>query len=381
MDFSFSEEQVRMRTEVRAFAERELNNDVLRRDHEGVFDRVGWDRLARYGILGLPIPELYGGQGQDVVTTLSAMEGLGQGSRDGGLLLAVGAHIVICEIPIWQFGSEEQKRRFLPKLCAGESIGAYGLTEPNAGSDAFGLETLARRDGDHYLLNGTKTFITNGPIADVVVVFATVDRAAKARGITAFIVEKGMPGFHVSRELDKMGLRTSPTGELVFEDCRVPVANRIGPEGGAAAILGGCLEWERACLLGSSIGAMEHELDLCVRYARERIQFGKPIAEFQAIQHKLADMKVRLETSRWMIYRVAWAKQNGHAAPMDAAIAKLYISECRLKNALEAIQIHGGYGYMREFEVERHLRDIIPGTIGAGTSEIQRNLIAKHLLK
>jgi len=307
------------------------------------------------------------------------MEGLGRGSEDMGLSLALAAHLVICEIPIWQYGTEEQKKKFLPALCSGERIGAYGLTEPEAGSDAFALRTTAVRDGDAYVLDGQKTFITNGPIADVVLVFATVDRALGPRGITAFIVETDTPGFQVVRELDKMGLRTSPTGELAFEEMRVPVENRLGAEGEGAGMLKGSLEWERACLLGSSIGMMERQLEQCVRYARERKQFGRPILEFQGISHKLADMKVRLEAARNMVYRVAWKKEQGEEAMMDAAIAKLFISEARVQNSLEAIQIHGGNGYMREYGVERQLRDVLAGTIGAGSSEIQRNTIAKLL--
>ena len=292
----------------------------------------------------------------------------------------MAAHIVIGEIPIWKFGTEEQKRKYLPKMCSGEWIGAYALTEPDAGSDALSLRTKAEKRGDYYILNGTKMFITNGPIADIVVVFATVDYTKRAKGITAFIVEKGFQGFSVSRELDKMGQRTSPTGELIFEDCKVPVENRLGKEGQGVDILKESLEWERACLLAGTIGQIEYELNRCVRYANERVQFGRPIGQFQLIQEKLANMKMRLESARLLVYQAAWMKEKGIPAPMEAAIAKLAISETRVANALDAVQIHGGYGYMREFEVERVLRDSIAATIGAGTSEIQRITIAKHLL-
>jgi alkylation response protein AidB-like acyl-CoA dehydrogenase len=260
-------------------------------------------------------------------------------------------------------------------------VGAYALTEPEAGSDAFSLRTSARREGDFYKLSGEKIFITNGPIADVLVVFATVDRSKGAHGVTAFLVEKTFPGFRVAKTQDKCGLRTSPTGELVFDECVVPVENRLGEEGEGPRIMHGCLEWERACLMGASIGMMEHQLDKAVEYAKTRRQFDRPIADFQAISHRLADMKVRLETSRQMIYNVAAKKALGRPAFTDASIAKLWVSECRLANALDAVRIHGGYGYMREFEVERHLRDVIPGVIGAGSSEIQKNLIARDLLR
>jgi len=380
MDFEWTFEQRAFRESMRKFAEKEVSPGIVERDKNGEFNWEAWRKAGEFGILGLPIPEKYGGGGADIMTMLAGMEGFGLGCRDAGFYLSLAAHIVIGEIPIWKFGSEEQKSKYLPKMCKGEWIGAYGLSEPDAGSDAISLRTRAVRKGDHYILNGTKMFITNGPIADVVIVFATVDRTKGAKGITAYIVEKGFPGFSVSRELDKMGQRTSPTGELVFEDCIVPLDNRLGEEGQGLAILYESLEWERACLLAGTVGQIEYELERCVRYANERVQFGKPIGQFQLIQERLANMKWRLEASRLLVYRAAWMKQQGIPARMEAAIAKLAISETRVANALDAVQIHGGYGYMREFEVERVLRDSIAATIGAGTSEIQKITIARHLL-
>lgn len=380
MDFEWTFEQRTFRESMRKFAEKEVSPGIVERDKNGEFNWEAWRKAGEFGILGLPIPEKYGGGGADIMTMLAGMEGFGLGCRDAGFYLSLAAHIVIGEIPIWKFGSEEQKSKYLPKMCKGEWIGAYGLSEPDAGSDAISLRTKAVRKGDHYILNGTKMFITNGPIADVVIVFATVDRTKGAKGITAYIVEKGFPGFSVSRELDKMGQRTSPTGELVFEDCIVPLENRLGEEGQGLAILYESLEWERACLLAGTVGQIEYELERCVRYANERVQFGKPIGQFQLIQERLANMKWRLEASRLLVYRAAWMKQQGIPARMEAAIAKLAISETRVANALDAVQIHGGYGYMREFEVERVLRDSIAATIGAGTSEIQKITIARHLL-
>ncbi len=380
MDFEWTFEQRAFRESMRKFAEKEVSPGIVERDKNGEFNWEAWRKAGEFGILGLPIPEKYGGGGADIMTMLAGMEGFGLGCRDAGFYLSLAAHIVIGEIPIWKFGSEEQKSKYLPKMCKGEWIGAYGLSEPDAGSDAISLRTRAVRKGDHYILNGTKMFITNGPIADVVIVFATVDRTKGAKGITAYIVEKGFPGFSVSRELDKMGQRTSPTGELVFEDCIVPLENRLGEEGQGLAILYESLEWERACLLAGTVGQIEYELERCVRYANERVQFGKPIGQFQLIQERLANMKWRLEASRLLVYRAAWMKQQGIPARMEAAIAKLAISETRVANALDAVQIHGGYGYMREFEVERVLRDSIAATIGAGTSEIQKITIARHLL-
>jgi len=377
----FTDEQRALYRATREFAERELNDRNVERDATGEFNLAGWRAAAKFGIQGMVIPVEYGGGGADVVTALLAMEGFGYGCHDGGLVLAVSAHVVINEIPIWQFGSDEQKRRYLPKLCSGESIGAYALTEPEAGSDAFSLRTTARREGEVYKLTGEKIFITNGPIADVLVVFATVDRSRGAHGVTAFIVEKNFPGFRVARTQDKCGLRTSPTGELVFDECVVPVENRLGDEGDGPRVMHGCLEWERACLMGASIGMMDYQLHKAVAYAKTRKQFGHPIADFQAISHRLADMKVRLETSRQAIYKVAAMKARGEPAFLEASIAKLWVSECRLQNALDSVRIHGGYGYLREMEVERHLRDVIPGVIGAGSSEIQKNIIARELLK
>ncbi len=380
LDFTLTDEQLAMKESTRKFAERELSPGAIERDVKAEFNLAGFRKCGEFGLLGLPVPKEYGGSGTDVITMMAAMEGLGRGCTDGGLILSLGAHVCICTIPVWQFGSEEQKKKFLPGLCSGEKIGAFGLTEPNAGSDALAVQTTAKKDGDHWVLNGTKMFITNGPIADVVLTIATVDRAKKAGGLTAFLVEKGTPGFSCSRELDKMGMRSSPTGELVFEDCRVPDASVIGDVGGGAAITLGTLGWERATMIASSIGGQERVLEKTVKYAQERVQFGKPIAKFQAIQHKLADMKANLEVCRLLVYKSAWMKQNGMDDMAFAAITKLTVSELGRANMLHALQVHGGYGYMREYEIERGVRDSMLGTIGAGTSEIQRMIIARSLL-
>jgi len=380
MDFEWNFEQKTFRESMHKFAEKEISPGIIERDMKGEFNRDAWKKAGEFGVLGLPIPEKYGGGGADIMTMLAGMEGFGLGCRDAGFYLSLAAHIVIGEIPIWKFGSEEQKLRYLPKMCNGEWVGAYGLSEPDAGSDALSLRTTAVKKEDYYILNGTKMFITNGPIANVVVVFATVDRSKGAKGITAFIVERDFPGFSVSREIDKMGQRTSPTGELIFEDCIVPAENRLGEEGKGVSILYESLEWERACLLAGSIGQVEYELDRCIKYANERVQFGRTIGQFQLMQERLANMKWRLEASRLLVYRAGWMKQKGIPARMEAAIAKLAISETRVANALDAVQIHGGYGYMREFEVERILRDSIAATIGAGSTEIQKITIARHLL-
>jgi hypothetical protein len=307
------------------------------------------------------------------------MEGLGYGCGDNGLIFALNAQLWSVELPILTFGTEEQKQRYLPGLCSGELIGAHGMTEPNSGSDAYSLRTRAEPCTGGYVLNGTKTFVTNAPVADLAVAFATVDPAKGIGGITAFLVEKGMPGFRISRDLDKMGLRTASMAELIFEDCFVPVENRLGPEGSGVSIFSSSMEWERSCILASHIGAMERQLEVCIRYARERRQFNQPIGKFQSIANRIADMKVRLETARLILYQVAWLKKGGKPAVMEAAMAKLYLSECFVQSSLDAIRIHGGYGYMTEFEVERDLRDAIGGTIYSGTSDIQRTVIARWL--
>jgi hypothetical protein len=282
-------------------------------------------------------------------------------------------------MPIFAFGSQEQKRKYLPALSRGEIIGAHGMTEPDSGSDAYSLRMRAEKTGGGYILNGTKMFVTNAPVADLAVVFGTVDPAKKMWGVTGFIVENGTPGFTVSRELDKMGLRSAPMGELIFQDCFVPEESRLGPEGAGANIFNDSMEWERSCILASHVGAMERQLENSIQYARDRVQFGQPIGKFQSVANRIVDMKVRLETARLLLYKVAWLKKMGKSATMEAALAKLYLSESYVQSGLDAIRTHGSYGYMTEFEVERELRDAIGGTLYSGTSDIQRNIIARLL--
>jgi alkylation response protein AidB-like acyl-CoA dehydrogenase len=307
------------------------------------------------------------------------MEGLGYGCKDSGLIFAINGQMWTVQMPILRFGTDAQKEKYMPRLCSGELIGANGVTEPDAGSDAFSMRTTARLDGDHYLLNGTKTFCTMAPAADLFMVFATVDKHKGFMGVTAFLVERDFPGFRVGREIGKMGLRTAPMAELILEDCRVPVENRLGKEGNGAAIFEDTVEWERTCILASILGGMERQLEQCIKYSKERKQFGKAIGKFQSIANKIVDMKVRMETARLLLYKVAWMKQAHGKAAMDAALAKLYLSESWIKSCLDAVQIHGGYGYTTEYEVERDLRDSVGSTLYSGTSEIQRNIIARYL--
>lgn len=379
MDFGWTNEQIELRDTMKNFAQKELNENVIDRDKVGEFSRKGWQKCAQMGILGLPFPEEHGGSNADILTTVLAMEGLGYGCKDAGLLFGINAQMWSVQMPIFRFGSSTQRSKYLTKLCNGQLIGAHGMTEPDSGSDAFSLNTTAKLHGDYYVLSGTKTFVTNAPIADVFVVFATVDKRKGFMGVTGFIVEKDFQGFRISREIEKMGLRTSPMSELIFEDCKIPVENRLGKEGGGAAIFNDSMEWERSCILACNLGAMERQLETCIKYAKERKQFNNPIGKYQSVANKLVDMKVRIDTARLILYKVAWLKKTQGQAVMDAAIAKLYLSESMIASCLNAIQIHGGYGYTTEYELERDLRNSIGGTLYSGTSEIQRNIIARHL--
>ncbi len=377
MDFTWSEEQRAFRAAAVKFARSELNTGLLERDRQGEISLQNWKKCAEFGLLGLPIPRAYGGSGADILTAMLAMEGLGYGCRDNGLIFAMNAQMWSVQLPILNFGTEEQKAKYLPGMCAGEMIGAHGMTEADSGSDAHSLRTRAERVDGGYKLNGSKMFVTNAPFADMALIFATVDPDKGRWAITAFLVDKDTPGYSVSRQLDKMGLRTSPMGEIVLQDCFVPESCRLGQEGNGASIFNSSMEWERSCILAAHVGAMERQVEECVEYARTRKQFGAPIGKFQSVSNRIADMKVRLETARLLLYKMAWLKKEGKSALMEAAIAKLYLSECFVRSSEDAIRIHGGYGYMTEFEVERDLRDALGGTIYSGTSDIQRQIIAR----
>jgi butyryl-CoA dehydrogenase len=381
MDFELSQEQKAFFKEVKEFAEKEIAPYTEEYDRQSEFFWDGWKKMGEMGLLGLPFPEEYGGSGAGALDTAIAMDAFAAGGGDAGVSLSWGAHTIIGAVPIWAMGSEEQKRKYLPGICTGEKISSFGLTEPDAGSDAASIKTTATRGGDSYLLNGSKMFITNGPIADYCIVIAVTDKEKGAGGISAFIVEKDFPGFEVSRELDKMGNRTSPTAELAFNDCRVPEANLLGQEGdGFYGVGKATLEWERAIMVAPAVGCMEANINRCIEYARERKQFGRPIARFQSIAFKIAEMKCLLDACRLLVYRVAWMKDQGMPAMMEACVCKLFVTESGFKVANEAVQIFGGYGYMREYPVERTLRDAKLGTIGAGTSEIQKMIISRLLI-
>jgi alkylation response protein AidB-like acyl-CoA dehydrogenase len=379
MDFSLTPQQEQLRRDVIEFATRELDDDLIRRDADSAFSREAWKKCASFGIQGLPVPEEHGGMGADPLTVMVAMEALGFACRDNGLLFSLNAQMWSCEVPLVRFGTDEQRGRYLPGLCDGSLIGVQAMTEPGSGSDAFALRTTARRAESGYLLNGSKTFITNAPEADVFVAFASTDPDRGFAGLSAFLVERDAPGLSLGQPLHKMGLRTSPMSEVFFADCRVPEEARLGPEGAGMAIFNHSMDWERSSILASAVGTMERQLERCIAYARDRRQFGQSIGKFQAVSHRIADMKVRLETARLLLHRLGWLKGRGRVSPLEPAMVKLYISECFVQSSLDALQIHGGYGYMTEYELEREVRDAIGGRIYSGTSDIQRNIIAGAL--
>ena len=380
MDFSFTDEQKLLRDNIVRFARDVLSPGAAERDRNQEFSRDLWRKCGEIGIQGLPVPQLYGGSAVDPLTCAIALEALGYGCRDGGLVFSLCAHLLSCVVPLWQHGNEEQKRRYLPGLCNGELVGVHAITEPGSGSDAFALRTRAEPDGDGFRLNGTKTFISNGPVADVVIVFALTDpQKGYHGGVTAFLVERGTTGFSAGRKFDKLGLRSSPIGELVFTNVYVPREAILGGIGGGSKVFGVAMDWGRICLFASHVGAMERLLETAISYARTRSQFKQPIGKFQAVGHRIADMKVQLEAARLLVYQAAWRLEHVRNASMDAAIAKLFVSESLVQSALSTVQVHGGYGFMTEYEVERALRDAIGSTLYSGTSEMQRNIIARWL--
>jgi alkylation response protein AidB-like acyl-CoA dehydrogenase len=379
VDFSLSAEQRELKEAAIAFARGELDQDLAKREEAGEFPAQAWRACAKFGIQGLPVPTELGGGGADILTTVLVMEALGYGCHDNGLIFSLNAQMWSLELPLVKFGTPAQQRAYLPGLAAGDLIGVHAMTEPDSGSDAFGLRTRAERQGDHYVLNGTKLYITNAPVSDVVLVFAADPGQAKLAAISAFLVDKGTPGFTVTRSLEKMGLRTSPMGEVVLTDCLVPAGNRLGPEGAGMAIFNSSMVWERSCILASAVGVMQRQLEACVQYARARKQFGQAIGKFQGVANKVADMYLRLEAARLLIYQAAWLGQQGKQALAEAAAAKLFTSEAWVASSLDAIQVHGAYGYMKESGIERDLRDAVAGTIYSGTSEIQRVVLARML--
>ena len=379
MDFSWSEDQLALRRSIVEFAQRELGEGILADDRAGTLSRSKWRKCAQMGIHGLAVPEAYSGTGHDVLTTVLALEALGYGCADAGLLFAIGAQMWAVQAPILRFGSDAQRQQYLPKLLSGEIIGAHAITEPGSGSDTFSMTATAEKRGDEYVLNGSKTFATNAPVADMFVVFATTNRKRGFLGVTAFLIDKGTPGLSTGKAIDKMGIRTSPMGEVFLSDCVVPASTRLGGEGNGGTIFTHSMGWERTCILAGAVGAMERQLETCIAYASQREQFGKAIGKFQSVSNMIVQMKIRFETSRLLLYRAAWLRASGQEATAEVAMAKLCISEAHVASSLDAIQIHGGYGYSTETGVERDLRDAIGSRIYSGTSEIQHEIIARAI--
>jgi alkylation response protein AidB-like acyl-CoA dehydrogenase len=377
VDFSWSKEQQAFRQAVIGFAKRELNHNLIEHDRNSEFPREAWNKCGQFGIQGLPLPKEYGGRGADVLTTVCGLEALGYGCQDNGLIFSINAHMWTAAIPFLQFGTEEQKKRYLPKLASGEFVGIQATTEPSSGSDAFSMRTRAVKKGGRYIINGSKTFITNAPVADVVIVMANADPSKGPGGITGFIVDKGTPGFTISRKLHKMGLRTSPMAELAFQDLEVPEENILGRLGSGQAIFTVSMEWERICIFASHLGTMQRMLEDSAQYATKPQNSGRPVDHDPAIADKIAEMDVRLETARLALYKAAWLKQQGKRPLREAAIAKLSVSRACIETCLDALQIRGAQGYLTENQIERQFRDAMSGTLYSGTSEIQKSIIAR----
>jgi alkylation response protein AidB-like acyl-CoA dehydrogenase len=379
VEFHFTDEQEQLRRSVREFAEGEIAPHVMEWDEASHFPIEIMPKLGEMGLLGIIFPEQYGGAGLGYTEYVIAIEELAR--VDGSVGLIVAAHNSLCSNHIFKFGNEPQKKKYLAPLAQGKKIGAWSLTEPEAGSDAGGTRTTAVRDGGHWVLNGAKTFTTNGHYADVCVAMAVTDKSKGSHGISAFILEKGMAGFRPGKKENKLGMRASDTSEVIFADCRVPKENLLGPQGdgfiGSLKILDG----GRISIAALGLGMAQGALEAATRYAKQRKQFGQPISEFQAIQFKLADMATEVEAARLLVYQAAWLADQGKGRyTREASMAKLFASEVAVRVANECVQIHGGYGFIKDYPAEKYYRDVKLCTIGEGTSEIQKLVIARQLL-
>jgi alkylation response protein AidB-like acyl-CoA dehydrogenase len=374
MDFAWTEVQKELHERARRFGEEQTPGADC-----GALSREAWRRCGAFGLLGLSVPAEYGGMGLDALTTARAVEGFGRGCEDMGLVFSTAAHLFACAIPIADHASEPVKTRVLPRLCSGEWVGANASTETNAGSDAFAQKATAVRDGDEYVLNGTKTFVTNGPIADVFLVYASTNPKDGYLGLSAFVVERDTKGLVPGKPFEKVGLTSSPMSSLYLEDARVPSQNRLGKEGQGARVFQSSMLWERCCLFAAYVGVMDRQIERAVAHARARRQFGRSIGKNQAISHRIADMKLRLEAARLLLYRACWTFDQGEDAMLDISLSKIAVSEAAVQSSLDLIQIHGGAGVLLETGIEQMLRDSVPGTIFSGTSEMMRELVASRL--
>lgn len=378
MDFTLSKEHEMARTLFRDFAQNEVKPLAQEVDETEEFPRGTVEKMQKLGFMGIPIPKEYGGQGCDTLTYAMCVEELSKVCGTTGVI--VSAHTSLCAEPIKKFGNEEQKQKYLVPLAKGEKIGAFGLTEPGAGTDASGQQTKAIPDGDDYILNGSKIFITNGKEADIYVVFAMTDKSKGTKGITAFIVEKGTPGFTFGTKEKKMGIRGSSTYELIFTDCRIPKENMLGQEGKGFGIAMTTLDGGRIGIASQALGLAAGALEATIAYVKERKQFGRSIAKFQNTQFQIADMATQVEAARLLVYKAAIAKDTQKRCSMEAAMAKLYAAEVAMSVTTKAVQLHGGYGYTREYDVERMMRDAKITEIYEGTSEVQRMVISGGVL-
>ncbi|SDI61223.1 acyl-CoA dehydrogenase [Alteribacillus bidgolensis] len=378
MNFLLTDEQKMIRKMVRDFANNEVAPTAAERDEEEKFDRKLFDQMAELGLTGIPWPEEYGGIGADYLSYVIAVEELSRVCASTGVTLS--AHLSLASWPIYTFGNENQKKKYLKALAEGKMMGAYGLTEPGSGSDAAAMKTTAVKDGDDYVLNGSKIFITNGGMADVYVVFAVTSPETKHKGVSAFIIEKDFSGFSVGKKEKKLGIRSSPTTEIIMENCRVPAENLLGEEGEGFKIAMKTLDGGRNGIAAQAVGIAQGALDAATDYAKERKQFGKPIGSMQGISFKLADMATKIEASRLLTYQAAWRESEGVSYGKESAMSKLFAGDTAMEVTTEAVQVFGGYGYTKEYPVERFMRDAKITQIYEGTNEIQRLVIGKMLL-
>jgi alkylation response protein AidB-like acyl-CoA dehydrogenase len=380
MDFDLSAEKQQLYVDMLRFAKDELQGDVVDRDRDQVFPRDLWLKCGGRRLHSLPIPESLGGGGRDPLSTAIALEALGCGCSDAGLGFSIGAQLATACVPLWKFGTPQQQAKYLTGLCKGTIIGVGAVTEPDAGSDAAAIATSARPDGDGYLLNGTKRYISNAAVADVVIVYAMTDKQRGFHGgMTAFLVDAKLPGVELTRTFAMMGLRTAPIGELTLKDVRVGADAVLGGTGGGATVFQTAMDWERVLLMAGQIGMMQRLLDRSVNHARTRKQFGQAVGKFQAVGHRLVDWMIKLEAARLLVYRAATRLERGKTVSLDAAMAKLFTSEASVESALDAIRTFGASGYVVDTELERALRDAVGAVIYSGTSDIQRNIIARWL--
>jgi butyryl-CoA dehydrogenase len=379
MNFQLSEEHEMIRKMVRDFAQNEVEPTAAERDEEERFDMDIFHKMAELGLTGIPWPEEYGGIGSDYLAYCIAVEELSR--VDASIGVTLSAHTSLAGWPVYKFGTEEQKQKYLRPMAQGEKIGGYGLTEPGSGSDAGGMKTTARLEGDHYVLNGSKIFITNGGIADIYVVFALTDPSDRKRGTSAFIVEKDFPGFSVGKKEKKLGIRSSPTTEIIFEECKVPKENLLGKEGDGFKVAMMTLDGGRNGIAAQAVGIAQGALDASIGYAKEREQFGKPIVANQGISFKIADMATAVEASRLLTYQAAWLESNGLPYGKESAMSKLMAGDTAMKVTTEAVQVFGGYGYTKDYPVERFMRDAKITQIYEGTQEIQRLVISRMVTK